>query len=260
VDAAPEDSTAATGLRRRLSSLLAERAHSPDVVCSPEHGHGFLHRLDAPSSGLVLQATCYEGLQHLRIQRELGQVQRDYVALCHGWISKDCEVTARIRKYRGGASRPSLQGRPAQTRLKVLAHLRHFNTPLSLVVITILTGRTHQIRCHLCHIGHPIVADALYGTGRDVAWCGRHFLHRHRLAFHDLDGVVHAAAEPLPLDLCTVLRKLVVVRGGSAVDLWLAQTGAQRSWAEWEGFGGADEVSEPLALEWVSLASRGPKL
>merc|ERR1719382_1907999 len=105
------------------------------------------------------------------------------------------------------------------TRLKVVAHLERRISETdadalhhySLVVLQILTGRTHQIRTHMQHIGHPVVCDALYTDNatfvEDWRWCGRNFLHRYRLAFRESGGHAtnYEAMQPLPKDLVGVL-------------------------------------------------------
>eukprot|EP00927_Polykrikos_kofoidii_P026788 TRINITY_DN23796_c0_g2_i1.p1 TRINITY_DN23796_c0_g2~~TRINITY_DN23796_c0_g2_i1.p1 ORF type:complete len:314 (-),score=29.51 TRINITY_DN23796_c0_g2_i1:347-1228(-) len=249
---------------KQLSSFLAASASYRSVLRSPQHDHGFINRLDTPSSGLVLQATCYEGFYHMRIQRELGLLQRDYVVLCHGWMLRSRAVTARILRREGGSSQASSRGRPACTLLKVLAHLQHGNIPLSLLAVTILSGRTHQIRCHLKYIGHPVVSDARYGYPQDAEWCEHHFLHRYRVSFVDLDGHQRTADMPLPLRLRRVLSGLQVTRGVDAVALWSSGEGSQRSWQDWED--SAENTkrsirelvalqSEPLELPWVDIGT-----
>lgn len=105
---------------QRLSSFLGEYAHQASVVCSRIHSHGFVSRLDTPSSGLVLQATNYRGFYDLAIQRELGLLRREYLVLCHGWFPGERTITARIQKRRGSASKVSLHGRPAKTHAKAI--------------------------------------------------------------------------------------------------------------------------------------------
>ncbi|CAE8639827.1 unnamed protein product, partial [Polarella glacialis] len=137
-----------------LSSFTVA-AHS--VLISPAYGHGFINRLDSPSSGLVLQATSFEGLFFLRAQRELGMMDREYVVLCIGWVPGDRSISARVRLP--SSSEASLHGRPALTELKVLSHLQQKSEgglKYSLLALRIQSGRTHQIRCHLAYIGHPV--------------------------------------------------------------------------------------------------------
>mmetsp|Transcript_8643 Transcript_8643/g.30909 ORF Transcript_8643/g.30909 Transcript_8643/m.30909 type:complete len:812 (+) Transcript_8643:184-2619(+) len=227
----------------------------------PKHGFGFLGRLDTSSSGLVLQATTFEGLYDLRAQRELGLIEREYVVLCRGHVPGARSILARIRKRTQGRSEVALDGRPAQSQLKVLAHLARDSQQLSLVLVRICTGRTHQIRCHLQYVGHPVVCDGRYGTKGDVAWCPRTFLHRHRLVFWDLDGVRRVAEAPLPPDLRGVLAALVppspprlgAVARGSA-ELWAAGEGAGRPWSSWQSLEDSGSSASGCQSELSSAA------
>ena len=91
--------------------------------------------------------------------------------------------------------------RPAQTRFELLQ-----NAPQGCLLRCLLrTGRTHQIRVHLAHLGHPLVADALYG-GAPAAGLTRQALHARRLAFrHPLTGQTLDFVAPLPTDLTHAL-------------------------------------------------------
>ncbi|CAE8613068.1 unnamed protein product, partial [Polarella glacialis] len=157
------------------------------ILDDPGFGRGFLHRLDIPSSGLVLVAKSHEALYDLRLQMASGQLERDYVVLCHGWMRPERrEVRAKIHWFglgRQAASVVSPAGRPSLTWPKVLAHASRPESgeALTLVVIRIATGRQHQIRVHTAHIGHPTVSDKKYAPDEtrisDLTWCPRNFLH-----------------------------------------------------------------------------------
>merc|ERR1719221_2050694 len=109
-------------------------------------------------------------------------------------------------------------GKPAQTYIRVLAHAMRGSWRFSLVTCRIQTGRRHQIRTHLRHVGHPTVADGKYTRAQifvaDTEWCPRNFLHRQRLAFRDAEGRQREATEPLTDDLCLALRRLAPAPGG----------------------------------------------
>merc|ERR1719221_996807 len=111
-------------------------------------------------------------------------------------------------------------GKPAQTYIRVLAHAMRGSWRFSLVTCRIQTGRRHQIRAHLRHVGHPTVADGKYTRAQifdaDSRWCPRNFLHRHRLAFRDAAGAERAVVEPLPPDLRAALAVLGPAPGGAA--------------------------------------------
>merc|ERR1719198_2918009 len=114
-------------------------------------------------------------------------------------------------------------GKPAQTYIRVVAHVRRGPFKLSLIVCRIRTGRRHQIRTHLLHVGHPTVADGKYTRAAifasDVAWCPRNFLHRQRLVYKNADGEQRVATEPLPSDLVNALRQLAPANPESLIPL-----------------------------------------
>ncbi|CAK9001275.1 unnamed protein product [Durusdinium trenchii] len=145
---------------------------------------GFLHRLDVPSSGLILVAKTYSAYFDLRLQLQTGQMHREYLVLSHGWLPPRGAVVARVHALKGGRSDQSSvtrRGRVAITRLKVLSYCM-LSGAVSLVAVRLVTGRMHQIRLHLSHIGHPTVTDGKYAATetklRDEQRCSRNFLHR----------------------------------------------------------------------------------
>ena len=102
------------------------------------------------------------------------------------------------------------QGKPARTRYQVDQRFASPN-PASLLTVSLETGRTHQIRVHLAAIGHPVVADEVYGRGQP--WPGsaldRPFLHASALRFsHPTTGLSVAFTAPLPPDLDAELARL----------------------------------------------------
>ena len=168
-----DQSGSSTGVRK-LSTYLSSQVpvRRCPILKDSTHLHGFLHRLDVPSSGLILLAKTYEAFYHLMVQLHLGEIARDYIVLCHGWVAPSThEIAARVLwSDSAGSSSPSRAlsselsgGKPSVTQTKVLAHLVLRNQqPHSLVAIRIQTGRRHQIRAHLAHIGHPVVCDPKY--------------------------------------------------------------------------------------------------
>ncbi|CAE8647734.1 unnamed protein product, partial [Polarella glacialis] len=236
-------STAELQLLSYLKMLLGS---SVPILCDVERGHGFLHRLDVPSSGLILAAKTYEAYYDLQVQLSAGEIARDYVVLCHGWVPRtrssidarvfwrdeDSAETRLTVKTRAGG-----QGKPARTQLKVLAHATHEADSFSLLAIRIATGRRHQIRSHCSHIGHPTVSDGKYTAPptfeSDLSLCGRNFLHRYRLAFNDATGECREVLAAIPEDLGEALRQMKGKNTGSAgaVQVWLSGVGL-RDWAD----------------------------
>merc|ERR1711879_810532 len=144
------------------------------------------------------------------------------MVIVHGWVHPSLTlIDAKVLHVHAEGYKESQiteQGKPAQTRLTTLGHYtlrEHQEEKLSIVVIQICTGRRHQIRTHLSHVGHPTVADGKYMTReqfiRDKQWCKRNFLHRYRLGFMDSKGQRHEATATLPPDLSSAMAHLVPV-------------------------------------------------
>ena len=175
-----------------------------------EHNYGFLHRLDVPSSGLILLAKTYEAWYDLQVQLYAGEIGREYRVLCHGWVpSSRREIRARVREGVLETTKSGGRGKESITKLKVLKRLgpgglgRH--VAITQLSVEILTGRKHQIRSHFAYIGHPTIRDGLYSSAStfkaDLVFCARNWLHRHRLSFKDAEGLRHDVCCPLPSDL-----------------------------------------------------------
>lgn len=197
--------------RGLLSFFLKAMFPRHGVLKDADHSRGFLHRLDVPSSGLILVAKTHQGWYRLKMQAAAGEIVRDYTALSHGWLNCERQVKARVHWWPDGRRAPSAvsqAGRVAQTKLTVAELYRRSSRRLCLLVIRIGTGRMHQIRLHTAHIGHPTVCDAKYCSAmtfkEDKSWCPRHFLHRHRLILQE-----HKVTDPLAPDLAAVLQNLL---------------------------------------------------
>ncbi|CAK9098822.1 Pentatricopeptide repeat-containing protein At5g02860 [Durusdinium trenchii] len=149
------------------------------------HHHGFLHRLDVPSSGLVVLAKSYVAFYELQVDLHAGRVVREYQVLCHGWLTKS-QISARLFWYGPSPSLASARGRGARTLVLQTRHLQHPRlNSLSYAELRLGTGRKHQIRSHLAHVGHPVVSDMVYQSmetyQQDIAEHANNCLHRHRL-------------------------------------------------------------------------------
>jgi len=159
-----------------------------------------LHRLDRDTSGLVVIAKSEFAHQHLDRQLRQGTLKRTYLALVEGSISAESgTIQAPIGRKPGS---PNLRavlpaGDPAVTHYRVLGRAEE----MTLLEVELETGRTHQIRVHLAHLGHPVIGDRQYGAALHVG-ISRQALHAHRVSFdHPMTGrPVHLEA-PLPMDL-----------------------------------------------------------
>jgi 23S rRNA pseudouridine955/2504/2580 synthase len=180
------------------------------------------HRLDRDTSGCLLIAKRRSALRALHEQLRAGGMNKRYLALVTGpWGGSARTVRAALRKNRlqGGERivRVDASGKEALTRFDPLSS----HGPGILVEVELRTGRTHQIRVHAAHIGHPLAGDDKYGDAefnRLMKQFGlrRLFLHAYRLEFTDPAGArVITVTAPLGEDLRQVLDRLD--RDGTAV-------------------------------------------
>ena len=155
------------------------------------------HRLDRDTSGLLVVAKKRSALVELHRMLRDGEIEKIYVAVVKGVPSRNqFDIAESLHKYVNakGERRVAVKegGMEAVTKVKVLGS----SNDLSVVQLRLMTGRTHQIRVHLAHAGHPVLGDDKYGDfefNRALARQGvkRLFLHARRLAFkHPIDGSV----------------------------------------------------------------------
>ena len=147
-----------------------------------------VNRLDKGTSGLLVAA------KHALAQKKLHDILhtdafvREYEALVEGTLWEDVVIDAPIERVDGDPIRRCVRedGKPSVTEVKVIAvDAEHHQTH---VLLRLHTGRTHQIRVHMAHIGHPIVGDYIYGTPME-AWGERFALHSAHLRFvHPFTG------------------------------------------------------------------------
>ncbi len=172
-----------------------------------ERRPGIVHRLDKDTSGLMLVAK--NDAAHVALSRELRgrRIKRTYVALVEGQLPMDEGVVdAPIGRSRRDRKKMAVvpEGRAARTRFRILEQLpRH-----TLVELSLETGRTHQIRVHMAHVGHPVVGDRQYGSSKRAGELGleRQFLHATRLSFRQpSSGEPIEVIDGLPDDLAEAL-------------------------------------------------------
>ena len=178
---------------------------------------GIVHRLDRDTSGLMIVAKNDAAHRTLSDALRRREVRRVYLAAAWGHLPQDSlEIDAPIARARNDRKRMAVvpEGRSARTRIRRVARWR----AADLVQAELDTGRTHQIRVHLAHIGHPVVGDATYGqgaergvSGPDRRWAAelakrvpRQFLHAARLRFlHPRTGAEMRFDAGLPPDLAS---------------------------------------------------------
>ncbi len=202
----------------QLNDLLAfERMNGGQV--------SLIHRLDRETSGVLLVAKHHEAARLYAMALERGAFIKEYQAIVVGWIKED-QGSINAPLLRKGEVTPSkvwLQravhhnGASAITDFKIEKRFVHpLHGPLSLVRCWPRTGRTHQIRVHLAHLGHPIVGDKIYGPSEEYylefietgwtpalekkLWLPRHALHANALEVNFQEKSDRWSA-PLPEDL-----------------------------------------------------------
>ncbi|NIR46102.1 MAG: RluA family pseudouridine synthase [Gemmatimonadetes bacterium] len=175
---------------------------------------GVVHRLDKDTSGLIIVARDESAHRRLSTALARRRISRSYLAACWGHLPQDeMVVEAEVGRHRRDRKRMAVvpEGRPAITELQLLERWR----AADLLSVRLGTGRTHQIRVHLLHIGHPVVGDRQYAEGWERGMSGvgrwardlanrvpRQFLHATELRFrHPLTGRELEFVAPLPEDL-----------------------------------------------------------
>lgn len=199
---------------------------------------GIAHRLDKDTSGIMLIAKTQAALENLQLQFKERMIKKEYLALVHGLMDKGGVISGSISRNPKNREKFIVMddGKEAETRYEPVTSYQllvtsyneifgNFNKiqkrklerndygKFTLVRCYPLTGRTHQIRVHLKHIGFSIVGDEKYGgrkTARlDGRWCKRQFLHAAKIQFyHPKDGRKMEFESELPEDLKDALGNL----------------------------------------------------
>ena len=173
---------------------------------------GIVHRLDKDTSGLMVVARSRPAMDALVRMIAAREVSRQYLAIgLRGWPGpREREVAAPVGRDPANRLRMAVvdlgrqPGKPARTTFECLDQ----NAQACLVRCTLHTGRTHQIRVHMAHIGHPLMGDTLYG-GPPLAGLQRQALHAWRLAFtHPFTSAAMAWTAALPAELQQALDAL----------------------------------------------------
>jgi 23S rRNA pseudouridine1911/1915/1917 synthase len=182
--------------------------------------NGMVHRLDKDTSGIILWAKNPESMFGLMAQFKERTTQKTYTALVHGKI-KNIRGTVKVPLGRTSRDRKKfgvvMGGKMSVTDYRVLhtyssSHPK-YTAGFSLVELSPRTGRTHQLRVVLKHLGHPIVGDSTY-VGRkrakyDAQWCPRQFLHAASIRFeHPATHQKQTCQADLATDLAMVLEQL----------------------------------------------------
>jgi len=190
---------------------FSEKYGTPEEIFLQRQG--IIHRLDKDTSGILLLAKDPGTLVNLLKQFKDRKTSKKYLCLVHGKMRVESSVirvpiarsTTNRHKFRA-----DIDGKTSSTHYRVLHHysphdfsifhlderlnssktkkkLTSYQQGFSLVECMPKTGRTHQIRVHMSHMGHPIVSDSVYGGEKrsilDKLWCSRQFLHSSAISF-----------------------------------------------------------------------------
>ena len=185
-----------------------------------------VHRLDAPTSGVIVFAKHEAAHKHLSQQFEERSTQKIYQGLVTGKLAAPAGIIDEaIAEHfsKNGTMMINSKGKPSVTEYELLEQFRLY----SWMQFHILTGRTHQIRVHMKHLGHSIACDELYGDGKPILLSSfkkkfnlarsadeerpllnRLALHAAQLSFTNMDQVLQTFEAPLPKDLRALLQQL----------------------------------------------------
>jgi 23S rRNA pseudouridine1911/1915/1917 synthase len=163
---------------------------------------GIVHRLDKDTTGAIVVAKTDLAHQHLQAQLKTKTARREYLGVVYGSPSGvkgtiDLPISRSRSDRQKMAPLPTEEGgRNAVTHWQVQERLGHY----TLMQFRLETGRTHQIRVHSAHIGHPLVGDRVYGSRRSVGVnLPGQALHAHKLCLqHPVSGEMIEAIAPLP--------------------------------------------------------------
>jgi 23S rRNA pseudouridine1911/1915/1917 synthase len=215
------------------NAILHHIGKDADELDKSELRPGIVHRLDKDTSGLIILAKNPTALHRLATQFARRQVEKVYKAIAwgvpdppSGTIRTNIGRSRKNRKVMANFPYEGLEGKHAITDYDVAENLCYF----SLISVTLHTGRTHQIRAHLQHLGHPILGDETYGgaTARTLPFSKseqftrnllemipRQALHAETLRFRQpTTGELLTFTAPLPDDMQGVLEKIRKVISG----------------------------------------------
>ena len=170
---------------------------------------GIVHRLDKDTSGAIIVAKNDKAHIALSEQLKNHEVKKTYLALVRG-IIKENEATINMPIARSKKDRKKMDvdkdGKEAITHFKVLGRYKNKYT---LLQINLETGRTHQIRVHLSHIGYPIIGDEVYSNGKNEWNVSGQCLHAWRLEFnHPITGKKISLEAEIPEYLKNIIKEL----------------------------------------------------
>lgn len=182
-----------------LSKFLQRTFAAAPVVHDAQHSYGIIHRLDVPSSGLLLVGVTYAGYYELKWQLDTALMIREYLVSGYGVMRQSLVVQQPVYHGLSTSNRrivPSViceAGKPSESLLRCVAAAQYSpsSCKVSMVTVRINTGRRHQIRAHFRHVGHPTVTDGKYNPAK--VWTAQ---SRRACAGHSLPPRLTAYWQP----------------------------------------------------------------
>ncbi len=172
---------------------------------------GIVHRLDKGTSGVMVVAKSDAAMAELQRQFKARETEKEYLALVWGHPPPSGRIETLIGRHPKRRQKQAVLGEGGRKAISNFRVLERFNE-VSLVQVAIETGRTHQIRVHMTHLGHPVVGDTVYGRARKnrlPVVPERQMLHAARLMFtHPTTGKRLSFEAPLFDDMCHLLELL----------------------------------------------------
>ena len=198
------------------SWLVSHYPETKTVGDNPEMRPGLVHRLDRDTSGVLIVARNQEAFHYFKSLFQNGGIRKTYLALVLG-VPKNEE--GRIEKpisLKAGTIKRTVHGgkmtKDAVTEYEIIETFSRGQNTFALLKVRPLTGRTHQIRVHLASIGHPILGDAIYSSGKrkeeKSVKVSRLMLHASIVSFNTKEGRLTEIEVPPPPDFEEVIDKL----------------------------------------------------
>lgn len=192
-----------------VANALVARVPACAMASIDAREGGLVHRLDAGTSGALVAAKTREAYLALRAAFSDGEVHKTYWALVEGRPTRATMAIEAPLITRGGLAKIDYEDEdalPARTELRVL----ETGPDVSLVEATAHTGRLHQVRAHLAHLGHPLVGDFRYGAPPRDAVPQQAMLHASSIVLpHPADGRSLRVTAPVPVERRTLWEALL---------------------------------------------------
>ncbi len=172
---------------------------------------GIVHRLDKDTSGIMIVAKDDHVLRQLSEAFKEREVGKKYLALLHGiFEKKEGRIVAPIGRHSVNRKKMAIREPSGKYAVSNWRVIEEFGREYSLVEIGIETGRTHQIRVHMAHLGHPVTGDLVYGKGRPDTTFPRQMLHASKLLFvHPVEKREMKFKAPLWPDFESIVEELL---------------------------------------------------